>query len=658
MIKFRITILLTVLTSMFGVKALAHDIAVKNKDGITINYNWINDQTELEVARTFIWSSCEVVIPESVEYEGKNYNVTSIGEYAFAECSGITAVTIPNSVISINKYAFEECKGLLSITIPNSVFYIGEGAFDYCVKMKRVMIGSGLTNLEEAFSGCSLETIIVDKDNPNYDSRDNCNAIIETPTNRLVLGCDNTIIPNSVTTIGARSFSGCNFASLNIPNGVNTIILQAFSDAHITSLTISGSVTKIESLAFQGADVGSIVVEEGNPIYDSRDNCNAVIETASNSIIVGCKNTVFPSSVTSIGLGAFSGYDQSTITIPNHITTLEQEAFWGSELTSVIIGNGVKIIGDAAFGYCEKLASVTIPENVTTIGIISFLGCRELTSVTIGKNVISIGDGSFYDCEKLKDVYCYAEEVPIVDVWYVNPMNGIFDSNSAGNATLHVPAGSIDAYKASDDWNGFKEIVAIEEETTEDMIKITSAGQTTWCSAYDLDFTGIEGIKAYTAGGYDRVSGTIWLMRVNQVPANEGILIIGTPGDYKVPHKTTGTYYANLMKGTLQPITIYETEGEYTNYYLSNGDSGVGFYKVNGSVALKANRAYLPLLKGTTQAGTRFIGLGFEDDGTTNLTPALSKGEGEGAWYTLQGQRVAKPGKGIYIRNGKKVVIK
>ena len=197
-----------------------------------------------------------------------------------------------------------------------------------------------------------------------------------------------------------------------------------------------------------------------------------------------------------------------------------------------------------------------------------------------------------------------------------------------------------------------------EETVDEDAIKISDAGQTTWCSAYDLDFTGIEGIKAYTAGGYDRVSGTIWLMRVNQVPANEGILIIGTPGDYKVPHKTTGTYYANLMKGTFQPITIYETEGEYTNYYLSNGDSGVGFYKVNGSVDLKANRAYLPLLKGTTQAGTRFIGLGFEDDGTTNLTPALSKGEGEGEWYTLQGQRVAKPGKGLYIKNGKKVVIK
>ena len=129
--------------------------------------------------------------------------------------------------------------------------------------------------------------------------------------------------------------------------------------------------------------------------------------------------------------------------------------------------------------------------------------------------------------------------------------------------------------------------------TDEDVIQITSAGQSTWCSKYDLDFTGVEGLKAYTATGYDRISGTIWLTRVYQVPANEGIFLMGNADEYHVPHKSTGTYYANLMVGTLQPITIYETDGEYTNYYLSNGDSGVGFYKVNGSVDLKANRAYL-----------------------------------------------------------------
>jgi surface protein len=194
-------------------------------------------------------------------------------------------------------------------------------------------------------------------------------------------------------------------------------------------------------------------------------------------------------------------------------------------------------------------------------------------------------------------------------------------------------------------------------EETEETITISSAGQTTWCSAYDLDFTGVEGLKAYTAGGYHRTKGTIWLMRVYEVPAGEGILLMGDEGEYKIPRKSTTAYYMNMFRGTLKPITINETEGEYTNYYLSNGDSGVGFYKVNGSVDLKANRAYLPLLKGTASAGTRFIGIDF-GDGTTSIREVKS-GEVKGEeWYTLQGQRVAKPGKGLYIRNGKKVVVR
>ena len=192
-----------------------------------------------------------------------------------------------------------------------------------------------------------------------------------------------------------------------------------------------------------------------------------------------------------------------------------------------------------------------------------------------------------------------------------------------------------------------------------DVIKITSAGQSTWCSKYDLDFTGIEGIKAYTATGYNRITGTIWLTRVNEVPANEGILIIGNAGDYKVPHKSTGTYYANFMKGTLKAITINEKEGDYTNYYLSNGSYGVGFYKVNGTQAISANRAYLPLLKGNVPAGTRFISLGFEDgEGTTGINDVKSGEVKSEEWFTLQGQRVVNPGKGLYIKNGKKIMIK
>ena len=638
MIKFRITILLTVLMSMSGVTAFAHDIEVANKDGVTIYYKWINDNTELAVTNKgdYYYSySGDVVIPESVEYEGKTYGVTSIGKSAFQDCSGLTSVTIPNSVTSIGEYSFCKCSGLTSVTIPNSVISIGELAFSYCDGLTSVTIPNSVTSIGiGAFSAINLASILVESGNTVYDSRENCNAIIEKSSNTLIAGCKNTTIPNSVTSIGKSAFYRC---------------------SGLTSVTIPSSVTSIGEYAFRYCSgLTSIKVEDGNLAYDSRNNCNAIIEKSSNTLIAGCKNTTIPNSVTSIGAFAFLNCSGLTsVIILSSVTSIGEYAFYDcSGLTSVTIPNSVTSIGAFAFLNCSGLTSVIIPNSVTSIGWYAFSECRGLISVTIPNSVTSIGESAFSFCRRLTSITCKADTPPTCG-------GSAFYRIDKSACKLYVPKGHKADYQAADQWKEFTNIEEEESsETTEDAIKITSAGQTTWCSKYDLDFTDVEGIKAYTAGGYDRVSGTIWLMRVNQVPAKEGILIIGTPGDYKVPHKSTGTYYVNMMKGTLQPITINETEGEYTNYYLSNGDSGVGFYKVNGSVALKANRAYLPLLKGTTQAGTRFIGIGFEDDGTTNLTPALSKGEGEGAWYTLQGQRVAKPGKGIYIRNGKKVVIK
>ena len=216
---------------------------------------------------------------------------------------------------------------------------------------------------------------------------------------------------------------------------------------------------------------------------------------------------------------------------------------------------------------------------------------------------------------------------------------------------------------------------------------MSSAGQVPYYNTSSLDFSNLDaqGVKAYTATGYDYNSGTIWLTRVKQVPAETGILIMAPQGEYPVPTASVASVYANMFKGTLTGTTIQTHEtiaGEdYINYYLSSGDAGVGFYKVTkeGGVAIGANRCYLPI-KNKEAAGTRsansdlnqiafqeadevigiplFRGIDGDEDGTTNLTPALSKGEREGEWYTLQGQRVAKPGKGLYIRNGKVVVIK
>ena len=583
--QFGITILLTVLMSMFGAKANAHDIELANKDGVTIYYKWINNNTELAVTYQGddYWSSpCytgDVVIPESVEYEGKTFSVTSIDKYAFYDCSGLTSVTIPNSVTNIGFYAFWGCSGLTSITIPSSV-----------------------TSLKYAFSNCSgLTSIIVEEGNTVYDSRNNCNAIIETATNTLLRGCNSTTIPNTVTTIDG-AFSGCNNLYITIPNSVTSIGSSTFQEC-------TGTTT--------------IIVEEGNPVYDSRDNCNAIIETASDKLIAGCNTTIIP--------------------------------------------NSVKTIGGSAFMSCRSLTSITIPNSVTHIEPYAFASCSGLTSVYVQGGLTSIGANSFIGSMNITDFYLFNEDVPIIfpDLTYGQDCKySLFGKPNPVNATLHVPAGSLDAYKADDQWTkNFKEIVAIEEEeTTEDVIKITSAGQTTWCSAYDLDFTDVEGLKAYIASGYHRTKGTIWLTRVKEVPAGEGILLIGDAGDYKVPHKSTTAYYANLMVGTVKAITLNETDGEYTNYYLSSGASGVGFYKVNGSVDLKANRAYLPLLKSTTSGSRGFIGMDFDDDedGTTgiDIQSSIFNLQSNEVYYNLHGQRVDNPGKGVFIKNGRKVVIK
>lgn len=547
--------------------------------------------------------SGDIVIPESFIYEGVEYKVDYIGQEAFYKCVGVTSVTIGNGVKYIERNAFDGCTNMVSLTIGNNLTKIGPQAFQNCSSLLKLTIPNSVTDIGSgAFNGC--------------------NSLIS------------VALSESLTTIQNNTFSMCSgLTSVNIPESVTSIGNGAFySCSGLTSMTIPPSVTEI-----------------GESIFG---DCR------------GLASVTIPNSITTISKYTFIGcVSLNSVTIPNSVTSIGDGAFSGCEsLVSITIPESVTSIGESAFASCWRLTSVTLPSTLKFIKTSAFQYCDALESITIPAAVEYIYQNVFANCDKLKKVESLAETPPFI---YANTFANY-------DISLFVPEGSVDAYKAADNWNKFTEINAIkdgtsgdeddtpdEEETSNETIYISSAEQTTYCSENDLDFTNVEGLKAYTAGGYNRTTGTIWLMRVYEVPAGEGILLIGAGGDYKVPQKSTTTYYANLMVGTLEAKTINETDGEYTNYYLSSGTHGVGFYKVNGSVEIKANRAYLPLLKSATSGSRGFIGLDFgEGEGTTgirNLTPALS--EGERTWYNLQGQRVENPRKGLYIHNGKMVVI-
>lgn len=298
-----------------------------------------------------------VVIPSVVD----NYVVTSIGERAFSyepwpapaavgsglaqtgvsRCAKITDVTIPDTVTNIEHSAFIWCENLVGIIIPDSVKSIGYMAFAYCDSLSYLSVGSSLQSIEtNAFSSCeNLQSIFVSENNKVYDSRDYCNAIIETSTNSLIVGCKNTVIPESVTSIGDYAFYSKGLDRVVIPDSVTSIGEYAFAyNRNLSSVNISDSVEFIDKGTFSNCD--------------------------------NLKYLTIGHSVKSIGDYAFyECRNLSFVTISNSVESIGDYAFYKCKnLRNVIIVNSVKSIGEYAFFGCPNLVEITIPEQVTSIG--------------------------------------------------------------------------------------------------------------------------------------------------------------------------------------------------------------------------------------------------------------------------------------------------
>lgn len=387
----------------------------------------------------------EVVIPNSV---------TTIGERAFSVCSALADVVLPNSIKRIEMFAFEECKSIKSIEIKEGVEFIGLGAFAKCENMTGISFPGTATIIEDwVLDRCkNLQKIVVAASNPNYDSRNDCNALIESSTNTLLYGSCNTVIPESVTAIRGTSFENIGIKHLYIPS----------------------SVTTIGDYAFRGCfALESIVVDPANPNYDSRDNCNALIEKESNTLIRGSLSTTIPSSVTHIGKNAFDALvGLESITIPEGVKSIGIWAFSKSGLVEITLPNSLEEIGYLAFNQCTNLAKIVIPDRVKKLGEGAFQHCYNLTSINAGNGVQVIEGAAFFYCTSLESItigsnvtqidanaFFYCNNLTNINIFAKTPPQLKADAFQSYEARLRVPQGCVELYKSAGYWRNFSTIV-------------------------------------------------------------------------------------------------------------------------------------------------------------------------------------------------------
>lgn len=358
----------------------------------------------------------------------QNWDTNGDGELSMEEAATVTKLNTKFSfdneinrfpelqyftgLISVSTYDFYSCKKLRSIVLPSQITSIGTSAFFGCVNLQEIVIPDAVKTISDyAFNGCSRLRSVT--------------------------------FPEGLTTIGENAFSSCNsLQGIAIPSTVKSIALSAFWSC--SSLT-------------------SITVDPANTVYDSREDCNAIIKTSTNTLQLGTVTTVIPETVTTIGPSAFYGNALlKTINIPEGVKTIDVSAFSGcTALFSVTLPSTLTSIGGSAFSGCKKLSGILLPEGLKTIGQSAFNNCTSLRKISIPSTVTTIDFNAFAGCSTMTKV-AVAAAIPISIV------NNVFPY--CKKSTLYVPKGSRSSYLAAQNWCDFQYIVELGVSAT---VKVT-----------------------------------------------------------------------------------------------------------------------------------------------------------------------------------------
>ena len=573
--------LFTTLLLLCTTVATAHDFEVggiyykRTADGAIVTFA---GSSYSEVANEY---SGDIIIPSTVLYNGIKYNVISINSNAFRDCANLTSIIIGDNVTQIFDNAFRGCNNLKKVSLGKNVNNIYSSAFYYCTSItsvhyncknvsgceidiasvKEITFGdnvenvskftstgwykeqpNGLLYLDNWFIGykgsaptgeiviadgtthidgealmynqsitsvfipqsvkyignyflreCNgLTTLSVDLDNPIYDSRENCNAIIETGTNTIIKACVNTTIPNTVKSIGVVSFEGLGVVEIEIPDNVTDIAENAFSSCNnLRTVVIGNGVTLIGDYAFNGCGaldclkLGDNVETIGTGAFQY---CTSLADVKLPNSLLRIKqyafngtkwyndqtdypymldgwilydNTTYPSmeDVRGVADRVYAGHSLygQDLKFTNSVVAIGEYAFNSSELNSVLLPASIVYIGSGAF-YGNRFRDVSIPNSLKSISSDTFMWCEYLKKIVIPKSVTNIESGAFYCSSNIEELYVLAVTPPVV----AEGGYPVFDSGVCSKATLYVPIGSKKSYQLSSVWKEFENIVEIE----------------------------------------------------------------------------------------------------------------------------------------------------------------------------------------------------